>query len=192
MIKQYTDYKKSLSPFERIIPAHWEEKKLMQWYRLKSVQNNDGEELLSVYLNRGVIRYSDSTGKQVHKPSDDTSKYQLVEPDDFVLNNQQAWRGSVGVSKYRGIISPAYYIWEPRNPRVLNPEFMNYLVRDSAVVDQFVLASKGVGSIQRQIYVPYMKAVILAVPPKDEQDKIVDFLNWKIGLNCNIKSDSRA
>ena len=181
MIKQYTDYKKSLSPFERIIPAHWEEKKLMQWYRLKSVQNNDGEELLSVYLNRGVIRYSDSTGKQVHKPSDDTSKYQLVEPDDFVLNNQQAWRGSVGVSKYRGIISPAYYIWEPRNPRVLNPEFMNYLVRDSAVVDQFVLASKGVGSIQRQIYVPYMKTVILAVPPKDEQDKIVDFLNWKIG-----------
>ena len=181
MIKQYTDYKKSLSPFERIIPAHWEEKKLMQWYGLKSVQNNDGEELLSVYLNRGVIRYSDSTGKQVHKPSDNTSKYQLVEPDDFVLNNQQAWRGSVGVSKYRGIISPAYYIWEPRNPRVLNPEFMNYLVRDRAVVDQFVLASKGVGSIQRQIYVPYMKAVILAVPPKDEQDKIVDFLDWKIG-----------
>ena len=64
MIKQYTDYKKSLSPFERIIPAHWEEKKLMQWYRLKSVQNNDGEELLSVYLNRGVIRYSDSTGNK--------------------------------------------------------------------------------------------------------------------------------
>lgn len=78
MIKQYTDYKKSLSPFERIIPAHWEEKKLMQWYGLKSVQNNDGEELLSVYLNRGVIRYSDSTGKQVHKPSDNTSNTSLL------------------------------------------------------------------------------------------------------------------
>jgi len=192
MVEQYKKYKPSLSPFERKIPAHWTERKLIQWYRLKSIQNNTGEELLSVYLNRGVIRYSDSTGKQVHKPSEDTSKYQLVEPGDFVLNNQQAWRGSIGVSRYRGIISPAYYIWEPRDNTALNPDFMNYLVRDRAVVDQFVLASKGVGSIQRQIYVPYMKSVILAVPPNKEQDKIVAFLNWKTSeMNRFVRDTKR-
>ena len=90
MLSPYKDLRKSASPFSRSIPAHWQEKKLSQWYQLKSIQNNDGEELLSVYLNRGVIRYSDSTGTQVHKPSEDLSKYQLVEPGDFVLNNQQA------------------------------------------------------------------------------------------------------
>lgn len=181
MLSPYKDLRKSASPFPRFIPAHWQEKKLSQWYQLKSIQNNDDEELLSVYLNRGVIRYSDSTGTQVHKPSEDLSKYQLVEPGDFVLNNQQAWRGSVGISEYRGIISPAYYVWEPRSKDNLNPEFMNYMVRDRGVIDQFVWASKGVGSIQRQIYVPYMKETVLAIPPLREQIKIVDYLNWKIG-----------
>ncbi len=181
MLSPYKNLRKSASPFPRFIPAHWQEKKLSQWYQLKSIQNNDDEELLSVYLNRGVIRYSDSTGTQVHKPSEDLSKYKLVEPGDFVLNNQQAWRGSVGISEYRGIISPAYYVWEPRSKENLNPEFMNYMVRDRGVIDQFVLASKGVGSIQRQIYVPYMKETVLAIPPLREQIKIVDYLNWKIG-----------
>ena len=72
-------------------------------------------------------------------------------------------------------------MWEPRSKETLNPEFMNYMVRDRGVIDQFVLASKGVGSIQRQIYVPYMKETVLAVPPLREQIKIVDYLNWKIG-----------
>lgn len=57
---------------------------------------------------------------------------------------------------------------------------MNYMVRDKDIVNRFVLASKGVGSIQRQIYVPYMKRVVLAVPPRDERNQIVCYLDWKI------------
>lgn len=177
MLKAYENYKSSISPFKRDIPAHWDEHKVSWIFSFKSIQNNIGEELLSVFLNKGVVSYSSTSQKQVHKPSDDLSKYQLVEIGDFVLNNQQAWRGSVGVSKYRGIISPAYYVLEPRIN--IHSDFLNYLVRDRDVVDQFVLASKGVGSIQRQIYVPYLKSVILALPPREEQDQIVRFLNWK-------------
>jgi type I restriction enzyme S subunit len=174
----YTDYKKSLYPFDRMIPSHWEETYLSRAYSLKSITGHTSEDLLSVFLDKGVINYNESDNKQVHKPSEDMSKYQLVEPDDFVMNNQQAWRGSVGISKYRGIISPAYYIWTPRND--YNPKYMNFMLRDKDVVDQFVLASKGVGSIQRQIYVPYMKTTVLAIPPREEQDQIVRYLDWKV------------
>lgn len=177
-MKRYDEYKKSIAPFEREIPTHWNETILSRAYALTSVTNNVGEPLLSVFLNKGVVSYESTDQKQVHKPSEDMSKYQLVEPGYFVLNNQQAWRGSVGISRYRGIISPAYYIWKPRED--FNPEFMNYMVRDKDVVDQFVLASKGVGSIQRQIYVPYMKTTVLAIPPREEQDQIVRYLDWKV------------
>lgn len=177
-MKKYEAYKESISPFQRQIPAHWLETTLYRAYKLKSITNNVEEELLSVFLNKGIVSYSSTEQKQVHKPSEDLSKYQLVEPGDFVLNNQQAWRGSVGVSKYRGIISPAYYIWEPRSN--YNADFMNYMVRDKDVVNQFVVASKGVGSIQRQIYVPYMKTTILAIPSREEQDQIVRYLDWKV------------
>ena len=74
------------------------------------------EGLLSVYLDRGVIPYSEGGGL-VHKPADSLEKYQLVEPGDFVINNQQAWRGSVGVSTHRGIVSPSLSSIPPRSPK---------------------------------------------------------------------------
>lgn len=175
---KYKEYKSSSSAFDRRIPKHWDEYKISWLFDFRNDKNHVEEELLSVYLDRGVVSYSSTSQKQVHKPSEDLSNYQLVMPGDFVLNNQQAWRGSVGVSKYRGIISPAYYVLKPRID--INPYFLNYAGRDKAVVDQFVIASKGVGSIQRQIYIPYLKNVVIQVPPKTEQDQIVRYLDWKV------------
>ena len=177
MGKTYDKYIQSNSRFDRKIPSSWQEKKIGRIFDFVSDKNHPEEELLSVFLNKGVVSYSSTSQMQVHKPSEDLSNYQLVKVGDFVLNNQQAWRGSVGVSRYSGIISPAYYILRARED--FNSSYLNYAVRDKAVVDQFVLASKGVGSIQRQIYVPYLKEVYLQIPPKPEQDQIAQYLDWK-------------
>lgn len=96
----------------------------------KSISGLTAEGLLSVYLDRGVIPYSEGGGL-VHKPSESLEKYQLVEPGDLVLNNQQAWRGSLGVSEYRGIVSPAYLIFELDSSKI-NPAFGNYVLCLSA------------------------------------------------------------
>lgn len=131
-------------------------------------------ELLSVYLDRGVIRYSESSG-QVHKPSLDLSAYQLVKPGDLVLNNQQAWRGSVGVSSYRGIVSPAYVVCSLSN-RIL-PGFARYLFRSPTMVDQYVLASKGVGSIQRNLVMQRLRRAPVPLPAATEQRLIARYLD---------------
>ena len=175
---RYEKYKKSISPFLEEIPFHWKETYLSHAYSLSSDTGHTEEQLLSVFLDKGVVSYSSTDQKQVHKPSEDMSKYQLVNPGDFVINNQQAWRGSVGISRYKGIVSPAYYIWRPREDN--NPYYMNYLFRDHYIIDQFVLAAKGVGSIQRQVYVPYMKRIILSIPPREEQNQIVRYLDWQV------------
>lgn len=78
---------------------------------------------------QGVIRFSDVDAKRTNVTSLDLSKYQLVEVGDFVLNNQQAWRGSVGVSEYQGIVSPAYLVLSLSEE--LNPRFANYLLRET-------------------------------------------------------------
>ena len=126
MTAQYSSLKPSKNKFNGQIPSHWNDVPIRSVCKIKSVQNNIGEELLSVFLDRGVVRYSDTSGKQVHKPSDDMSKYQLVEPRDIVLNNQQAWRGSVGVSQYRGIVSPAYIVMSLDES--INDRFVNYMI----------------------------------------------------------------
>jgi type I restriction enzyme, S subunit len=173
-LQPYSEYKDSGQRWLGRLPYAW---KVLPLCRVAGVKTECGRpdlELLSVYLNRGVIRYSESGG-QVHKPSLDLSKYQVVEPGDFVLNNQQAWRGSIGVSRHRGIISPAYVIM--RLSPLLHPEYANFMFRSSAMVAQWVVASRGVGDIQRNLYYPDLRGSLVPVPPPDEQAAIVRFLD---------------
>lgn len=146
-----------------LIPSHWAVTRIKNILSLRSEKNSGDRELLSVYLDRGVISYSDSSGMQVHKPSEDLSNYQNVHIGDFVLNNQQAWRGSVGVSKYDGIISPAYFVY--RMSKECDPVYMNFLLRDGSMVQQYETASRGVGTIQRNIYGLWFLNSLVIIPP---------------------------
>lgn len=161
-------------PWLGVVPAHWQRRRLGTVARVRKERNTGEMGLLSVFLDRGVIPYAEGGG-QVHAPSLDLSRYQVVRAGDFVLNNQQAWRGSVGVSSYDGIISPAYIVLEMSDE--LEPAFANYLLRSSAMVDQFVVASRGVGDIQRQVYWPHLRSVLVPVPPRDEQLAITRYVD---------------
>lgn len=178
MLKRYQKYRESSIPYLKQIPTEWEEQRIQNIFDIVSDKGHTDNTLLSVFLNKGVILYTESNREQVHKPSNDLSNYQLVLPGDFVLNNQQAWRGSVGVSSYQGIISPAYYVLRQKR-KIFDDKFLNYLTRSGVSVNQFLIASKGVGSIQRQIYVPHLENVILLIPPLQEQQQIVRYLDWK-------------
>lgn len=172
------------------VPAHWLLRRVPVVLRSISSVGSDADELLSVYLDRGVIRYADSDGMQVHKPSKDLSKYQHVAPTNLVCNNQQAWRGSVGVSSHEGRISPAYNIFELS--ACLNASYANYLFRSKAWNPAFVYSSKGVGSIQRNLYLPWFKQHDVPVPPMEEQCRIVSYLDTKCAAIDELVARHRA
>lgn len=160
------------------VKCEWAVVRLWEIARIRSEKNHPELPLLSVFLNRGVIAYGEGGG-QVHKPGLDLSIYQVVRRGDFVLNNQQAWRGSVGVSKHEGIISPAYVVLALRE--VLNPRFADYLFQSRDMVAQYVTSSKGVGDIQRDIHIPWLKNVKVPLPTPAEQAEIARFLDWANG-----------
>lgn len=92
----------------------------------------------------------------------DLRSYQVVNPGDFVLNNQQAWRGSIWVSEYRGIISPAYVVL--RLSSKLNSHYAELIrFRSPGMVAQYVVASRGVGDIQRNLFYPDLRRAIVIV-----------------------------
>ena len=173
-MKRYESYKESGISWLPEIPSHWESLRFGSLFKRKPAINAPTEELLSVFLDRGVIKASESD-KRTHQASEDLGNYQLVEPGDFVMNNQQAWRGSVGVSSYRGIISPAYHIFPI--PPCLDPYYANYLLRDRVMVNLFETSSKGVGSIQQTLNFSWLNNGRCIVPPISEQKKIVSFLD---------------
>ena len=156
------------------VPEHWAVLPLCAVARPRKVTKPGNHELLSVYLGQGVIPFSAVAEKRTNPTSEDLSKYQVVEPGDFVLNNQQAWRGSVGVSRYGGIVSPAYLVLAL--DKRLDRQFADRLLSDRAMVSQYLVCSKGVGSIQRNLYWPHLRRAATLVPPLREQAEIVRFL----------------
>lgn len=175
--QKYPAYKDSGVEWLGQVPSNWDVLPLFALTKLKSISNCPDLELLSVYLDLGVIRFSDIDAKRTNATSLDLSKYQKVEPSDFVLNNQQAWRGSVGVSNYEGIVSPAYIILALSEK--LNPSFANYYFRNGAMVSQYLISSKGVGTIQRNLYWPQLRRTYVGIPPLPEQTAIANFLDEK-------------
>lgn len=176
-MRKYARYKDSGISWIGEVPEHWSYYPFYALFEQKSQCGFCDEELLSVYLDKGVIRFSDAGEKRANATSEDLSKYQLVEEGDFVLNNQQAWRGSVGVSFFRGIVSPAYVILKMSEK--LERTFANYLLRDRSMVAMYCLASKGVGSIQRNLVWNKVKRSAIFIPPLSEQKAIAEYLDKK-------------
>lgn len=161
------------NPWLRIAPAEWETVALGRLATPVKRTNISDAPLLSLYLGEGIVPYK--ADRIVHATSEDTSGYQLVLPGDLVLNNQQAWRGSVAVSQMRGIISPAYIVCQMS--RRLERRFGGYLFASTAALFPYVISSRGVGDIQRNLSWQLLKTQKFPIPPIEEQRAIADYLD---------------
>lgn len=96
------------------IPEDWKIDKIKYHLFRNEVRNPGNQQVLSVYRDYGVIP-KDSRDDNHNVTSDDTSKYKYVKPGYLVINKMKAWQGSMGISKYQGIVSPAYFVYAFRN-----------------------------------------------------------------------------
>lgn len=92
-MKRYEAYKAVQPLWNMTFPKHWEVFPLYSIAKEKSICNCTELELLSVYLDAGVVPFSKRTEKRTNATSKDLSKYQRVDPGDFVLNNQYVDKG---------------------------------------------------------------------------------------------------
>ena len=88
------------------IPAHWLVEKVKFHLQRNEPRNPGDKQVLSVYREYGVIP-KDSRDDNHNVTSEDTSNYKYVVPGNLVINKMKAWQGSMGVSEYEGIVSPA-------------------------------------------------------------------------------------
>jgi type I restriction enzyme S subunit len=132
------------------------------------------EQLLSVYREFGVIP-KDSRDDNFNKASEDLSTYQLVEPSDLVINKMKAWQGSLGVSEFRGIVSPAYFVASP--VKEFNRRFVHYLLRCSDYLVEYQTRSAGIRVNQWDLDWDDFRRIPIALPPEEEQERIANFLD---------------
>ncbi len=161
------------------IPLDWQFVRACDLFRKTKTTGRADAELLSVYREYGVIPKA-SRDDNMNRPSDDLSVYQFVKVGDLVLNKMKTWQGSIAVSKYEGIVSPAYYVARPLVKMSL--DFVHHLLRSPNYIDRYAALSSGVRVNQWDLSYDDFKAIPVPLPSLDEQLAIADYIDQQTAL----------
>lgn len=161
------------------VPAHWTRRSIRQITSVLSERCGDKNlRLLSVYREYGVIP-KDSRDDNHNKASLNLSNYKVVHVGNLVLNKMKMWQGSLGISRYEGIVSPAYIICKVLDNGI-NLDYLHLLLRSARFKSYYNQYSYGIRVGQWDMHYEDFKNLQIYLPPRAEQDQIVRFLDWKV------------
>jgi len=158
-------------------PSHWKMLRIKILFQEMDSRSETGtEELLSVSHYTGITRKRESLDNEDDHISNAASLvgYKLVEKDDLVINIMLAWNGSLGISPYNGMTSPAYCVYRIMGDN--NPEYFGFLFTTKMFKAEFRRNSTGIIDSRLRLYSDKFFSIFTVVPPKEEQDKIVQYI----------------
>ncbi|WP_159123870.1 restriction endonuclease subunit S [Acinetobacter variabilis] len=197
--KQYPSYKKSGVEWLGDVPEHWESNRLKKYLIERNEKNSPikTDNLLSVTMYQGVIPVSEKQGNGGNKPKENLENYKISYPNDIVLNSMNVIVGSVGLNKYTGLISPAYYALYNRNKNN-NIKFFSYIFHNPFFQKGLFGLGNGImykesedgklNTIRLKIPMEKLNQVVLPCPSISEQNQIVAFLDTETARIDNLIS----
>ena len=187
---RYLKYRDSGVEWLGEVPGSWDVVRLKQRL-VERIEKNvpiKTDTILSLTMTQGVVPLSEKEGPGGNKPKEDLTKYHLAHPGDIVLNSMNVIVGSVGLSKYYGLVSPVYYVLTVRkNDSVF---FLNYIFQSRIFQKSLIGLGKGImikesetsgnlNTIRMKIPMDNLNNVMLPMPSTDEQEHIVAFLDYE-------------
>ncbi len=165
-------------PWIGMIPEHWEVKKLSQacCEHFISNKNVHHQNLLSLSYGK-IIRKDINTTDGLLPASFDT--YQIVEPKNIILrltdlqNDHKSLR--VGIANEEGIITSAYVCISLYNTDYI-PQYIYNILHSYDIKKLFY--SLG-GGLRQNLNWQGLKKIDIPLPSKDEQEKIVSYIEEK-------------
>jgi type I restriction enzyme S subunit len=187
VLKPYEKYQNTEYDWLGPIPTHWQWLYLSQICTEKQIKNtgNIEKNVLSLSYGKIVPRKNIDFGLA---PKDYAS-YQIVDKDNIILrltdlqNDHKSLR--TGLVKERGIITSAYTCLKPFQ----NAAYLQYLLHSYDT--QKVFYGMG-GGVRQSIGYKDIRNMRVPFPPREEQDQIVRFLDWKLAkINKLIRAKKK-
>lgn len=177
-LRPYPEYRELGQAWLGAVPKHWEVLPNRAIFGEVKDRNHSDEEMLSVTITKGIVRQKTLLAASSKKDSSkqDKSAYKLVCPNDLAYNKMRAWQGAIGVSEFRGIISPAYVTMRLRGDH--NPRYFHHLYRTPHFAKEAERWSYGITSDMWSLRPEHFKMIYTPLPPGDEQAAIVQFLDY--------------
>lgn len=174
MMKQY-ETKKINAIWLNSIPSHWASLKFKKLFDEINIKNYPQLQLLVASQNMGVVP-KNIYGKRTVEAQKDLDKLKLVMPDNFVIS-LRSFQGGIEYSIHKGIISPAYTILKQKLDN--NSLFFKYLFKSFSFIKLLQLCVTGIREGQNIDY-DTLKEHIIPIPPREEQNKIVAYLDYQV------------
>lgn len=160
------------------IPYDWNIERIKNHLRFSPDKNPGDAVILSLYREHGIVP-KDSRDDNHNVTSEDTSNYRYVRVGDFVVNKMKAWQGSMGVSAYEGVVSPAYYVYRFTTD-AFDKKYLHYLLRSKCYADEFRRLSGGIRIGQWDLPKVGFETTYVAIPPKNEQTAIAETIDAQL------------
>ena len=173
MMQQYSKVKDASASWLGSIPSHWDCKKVGSLFSERKVKVSDKDYQPLSVAKIGVVPQLDTAVK-----TDAGDNRKLVCAGDFVINSRSDRKGSCGVSELDGSVSLINIVLKPRNE--WNHRYVHYLMRSHVFSEEYYRYGRGIVADLWTTRFSEMKNILFPVPPRDEQDQIVRFLDWKV------------
>lgn len=173
MRKAYEEYKATGIQWLPKIPKHWEYKKINSLFLERKTKVSDKDYQPLSVTKSGILHQLTDAAK-----SSDSDNRKLVLAGDFVINSRSDRKGSCGVSALDGSVSLINIVLEPK--RKLEQLFVHYLLRCQPFSEEYYRYGRGIVADLWTTRYSEMKSIFLPIPPREEQEQIVRFLDWKV------------
>lgn len=172
-MKRYRAYKPTGTNWISSVPITWDVKKIVHLFSQRKEKVSDRDfPPLSVTKN-GILPQLDNAAK-----TDDGDNRKRVCVGDFVINSRSDRKGSCGVSALEGSVSLINIVLHPRSQ--LTGNYAHYLLRSQPFSEEFYRNGRGIVADLWTTRYSEMKTILLPVPPREEQDQIVRYLDWQV------------
>ncbi len=172
---RYTAYKPLDELWLTTIPSHWQARKIKYLFSERSEKGYPDEPLLVASQNMGVVP-KDVYGNRTVEATKDLHLLKLVRIGDFVIS-LRSFQGGLEYAHYQGIISPAYTIIVPNE--LLTSGYFRYLAKSRLFIELLQMCVTGIREGQNIDYTK-LKNHQIPVPPREEQDQMVRYLDWQV------------
>jgi len=155
------------------LPEHWEAHKISELFEERREKVSDVDFAPLSVSKGGVVPQIATVAK-----SNAGDNRKLVRVGDFAINSRSDRRGSSGISVYDGSVSLINIVLTPRNET--NGKYWHYLLKCHDFIEEFYRNGRGIVADLWTTRYDEMKMIWLPLPPREEQDQIVRYLDWKV------------
>lgn len=172
-MRVYENMKPSTVFWLGMIPAHWQCLKIGSLFSQRKVKVSDKDYVPLSVTKMGILPQLENAAK-----TNDGDNRKLVCAGDFVINSRSDRKGSCGVSELDGSVSLINLVLTPRSE--WNNRYAHYLLRSQPFSEEYYRYGRGIVADLWTTRFSEMKNILIPVPPREEQDQIVRFLDWKV------------